>query len=128
VSKNPRRSSTDKVGASSRQMLGAVGFILLAFSVLIVFFGVSDYDAHRLAKHARIATATVNRTVPHPAGVEVSVSTGLGIVLLFLRRDLAVDRRGRSRRELVYGSGVSQRRQGRNRHRARDEYHNKSGR
>jgi hypothetical protein len=75
ASKNPRRSSAEKAAASSRQMLGAVGFILLAFSVLIIFFGVSDYDAHRLATQARVATATVKRTVLHPAGVEGYAST-----------------------------------------------------
>ena len=75
MSQNPRRSSAEKAAASSLQMLAAVGLILLAFSVLIAFFGVSDYDAHRLATHARVATATVNRTVLHPAGIEGYAST-----------------------------------------------------
>jgi hypothetical protein len=56
-------------------MLGAVSFVLLVFSVLIAFFGVSDYDAHRLARQARVATATVKRTVLHPAGIEGYAST-----------------------------------------------------
>jgi hypothetical protein len=75
VSKDPRRSSAEKAAALSRQMLGAVSFVLLVFSVLIVVFGVSDYDAHRLATQARVATATVNRTVLHPAGIEGYANT-----------------------------------------------------
>lgn len=68
-------------------MFGAVSFILLAFSVLIVFFGVSDYDAHRFAAQARVATATVKRTVLHPAGIEGYASTVYAVDYAFTAED-----------------------------------------
>lgn len=68
-------------------MLGAVSFILFAFSMLIVFFGVSDYDAHRFATQARVATATVTRTVLHPAGIEGYASTIYDIDTVFTAED-----------------------------------------
>jgi hypothetical protein len=87
VSKNPRRPSAKKAAASARQVLGIVAFILLVFSVLFVIFGVSDYDAHRFASEARLATATVRSNVLHPAGVEGYARTVYDVDYVFTAAD-----------------------------------------
>jgi hypothetical protein len=87
VNKNLRRPSAKKAAASARQVLGIAAFILLVYSLLFVIFGVSDYDAHRFASEARLATASVRNNVLHPAGVEGYARTVYEVDYIFTAAD-----------------------------------------